>query len=230
MLVIGDNKFSNHYLENGVLYRGEMSKTIVKPVDGQYRVRFKRKDYFYTADELHGVRPIERPKFNGVVKIKEENNKTLNKLCKDFNTCSTVYRKWCRANGYSNMNESKMTLEDHTKILKIREEAVKKAEQNNITNLCRKFDVTYDAYRAYLRKDGKKPKEMSIEQHEVSIKKYRDIRHLKDSTSVKKQCARVGVDYGLYRSHLIKKGLIYSDLSFTGHCYWVEQYKKSLNK
>ena len=165
-------KFQNHLLVDGVLYRGHKQRTLVKPVNGKYKIRYRGEENFYTLDELLGINKkpsleIEKKKY-----IPKRNRcETMTSVCKEFGTNPTTAKKWFTKNSIIMEVNDLEKLRDQ---MRYRTEMIRKKQLTSVPNLCKMYDVDYRGYQVYLRKLKLQINELSRYGHEKMIQEFKD--------------------------------------------------------
>ncbi len=173
MLVIEGKEFKNHYNVDGVIIRGDISKTVVKPnKDGLYNIRLKRKDHFYTKEQVYNVK-VEKRSYSV-----KHHNKTLGALVAEFGTSHTELKNWMKRNGHD--NKRTYTMEEYRELLVLREKSIQEKSTKHVRRWCEEKDVNYDGYKSYLRRSKVNYSDLTAEGHKVQIVLYRDQRFFKN--------------------------------------------------
>jgi len=230
MLIVQGNEYSNHFLENGVLYRGEMTKAVVRPnKDGLYNIRYQRENFFYTKEELLDPR---KPKPTITTERKNYYTPraprvTKMSLCRDYKIDISSYYKRLKLLGLDNAT---MNIADHKIQIPAYREFLDDKKKNCITNICKRFDVKYSSYRDHLKSSGIEYSDLTAIAHETHVKAYRDKCVLKRGGNVPFMCECFGVDYDQYRLRLAKLKIKYENISDRGHKYQIKAFSKYLAK
>jgi hypothetical protein len=220
-------KYTNHTIENGKIYRGTSTRRVIQPdSNGVYKIRFKQEDHYHTLEEL--LHPVQKdpPKKKYVSKKRNMVDGTFKALLIKYNTDRSVYTRWLSKNRQQEISD--LTYEEHEVVLSDRRDAIDLKRATNIKELCDGLGVNYNGYRTHVRNQGLVYSELKPIDHRRYIDEYKTQLNVRKGVSVKSICDRYGVDYYKYKGKLVTLGLKYGDLTVEDHEFQIVLYRDNL--
>jgi hypothetical protein len=170
------NKFPNHVLVDGILYRGQRQRTLVKPVNGKYKIRSKGIEYNLTLKELilpmYSITDQVDNDIKAKTRVKTDDQKNRNDICKDYNVSFTTFKEWLKRR---KIDIDDLTMDQIVEKLKEREYKIKLKKATSIPFLCEKEGVNYRSYQNYLRNRNLKIGEISYYGHIKMIAEFKKV-------------------------------------------------------
>jgi len=124
-------KYTNHIIENGIVYRGITTKRIIKPdKNGKYKIKYKGEETYHTLDEL--LNQSDDVAAEDIVVAKSD---------KDFNKSIIITM---HMDGMTTADIAIATGKSVSFINKVKTFFV---GVNNFKKICTNFKVSYDAIR-----------------------------------------------------------------------------------
>ena len=162
--------YPNHFFSDGILYRGENVKRVIKPDDkGLYKVRYKSEDHFLTIGELLTA-PSKKSS------SRDDKYYSVTSVCKSHGLSQYRYKQYIAKQG---INVDSLTpKEQEPYIIEFRDYLDRRLSKDSVSKqvkvICDSAPVNFLSYKNWLRRRNIRLLNLEIEEHQEKVSEFFD--------------------------------------------------------